>query len=862
MTFRPYQPRFVDAMLGALVEFDRVLGVAPTGSGKCLGRGTPVLMFDGTTRPVETIKVGDRLMGPDSTDRRVRSVCRGREPLYRVVPLKGAPYVVNASHILSLRITGLGLKHITDANGQRYRTGEIAELTVRDYLRSSATFHHCAKGWRVGVEFAPADPLPALLPPYLLGLWLGDGHSNGPSISKPDPEIEEYVGRFIHTHGLTLRKYEGKTCPTLNITAMPRWAGPAEGGNPVQRLLREYGLLGNKHIPHPYKTASRADRLQLLAGLIDSDGAVAHGGCDWITSRERLAQDFAYVARSLGFAAYMHPCRKSCQNGFTGDYYRVSVSGDLSVVPTRIARKRFAPRRQIKDVLVTGIRVEPMGEGEYFGFELDGDGRFLLGDFTVTHNTVMAGEITRRCLPFGPVLFLADAQELVKQAADKLGVWAGVIPQVEMAEEHAQPGDRLVVATTQSMARRLEKWPADYFSLVIVDEAHRNTLGTQAQKVLGHFAAAQVAGITATPFRSDKQQLSTFYQTIPCEISLVELIKEGYLARIVIQSVPVRVDLSGVRTRSGDYREEDLGVAIEPHLAECAHILAEFARGRRTVVFLPLIETSKRFVEACREYGLRAVHVDGEDRTELETFRRGEADIICNASLLTTGWDEPSLDCVMVLRPTKSLVLYSQMIGRGTRIHPGKENLLVLDPMFLSDKMDLIRPGRLLAQTPAEADSIQEALGERDESDLLEAAARALETRRRRLAEKLAEQAQRNMRVVDAIEFAVGLGEETLLDYEPTMGWEREPVTPKQAAALERMGFSLARVTCKGHANKLLDLLFKRRDLGLATPKQVKWLVKFGHPEPYVATFAEASEFLDRQFNRRSRYEVMTEEPK
>ncbi|MBE7504308.1 MAG: DEAD/DEAH box helicase [Verrucomicrobiales bacterium] len=480
---------------------------------------------------------------------------------------------------------------------------------------------------------------------------------------------------------------------------------------------------------------------------------------------------------------------------------------------------------------------------------------------TGSGKTVMAGEMARRCLPFGPVLFLADAQELVKQAADKLGIWAGTIPQVEMAESEAGPGDRLVVATTQSMARRLEKWPADYFSLVIVDEAHRNTLGTQAQKVLGHFASAQVAGITATPFRSDKQQLATFYQTIPCEISLVELIKEGYLARIVIQSVPVRVDLSGVRTRSGDYREEDLGDAIEPHLAECAEILAEHARGRRTVVFLPLIETSKRFVEACREIGLRAVHVDGEDRTELETFRRREADIICNASLLTTGWDQPDVDCVMVLRPTKSLVLYSQMVGRGTRIYPGKDHLLVLDPLFLSDSMDLIRPARLIAQTPQQARSMEEVLARGEQMDLLEVEAVAAAERKRALAEKLAEQAQRNMRVVDAIEFAVGLGEETLLDYEPTMGWEREPVSPKQAAALERMGFSLQRVTCKGHANKLLDLLFKRRDLGLATPKQVKWLVKFGYPDPYAATFAEASDFLDRQFNRRSRYEAMAEEP-
>ena len=145
--------------------------------------------------------------------------------------------------------------------------------------------------------------------------------------------------------------------------------------------------------------------------------------------------------------------------------------------------------------------------------------------------------------------------------------------------------------------------------------------------------------------------------------------------------VPAGIDLSEVRTVAGDYREDDLGQAIEPHLFRCAEILAEHARGRRTVVFLPLIDTSRKFVAACQALGLRAVHVDGNDRAGLEAFRAREADIIANAQLLSTGWDQPDVDCVMVLRPTRSLVLYSQMIGRGTRICAGKDHLLVLDPL-------------------------------------------------------------------------------------------------------------------------------------------------------------------------------------
>jgi superfamily II DNA or RNA helicase len=467
--------------------------------------------------------------------------------------------------------------------------------------------------------------------------------------------------------------------------------------------------------------------------------------------------------------------------------------------------------------------------------------------------TPCAGEIIRRTLDQGPCLFIADAQELVRQAADKIGAWTGLIPQVEMADAHAQPGDRLVVGSTQTLCRRLDRWPRDYFKLIVVDEAHRNTLGGMAQKVLGHFASAQVVGITATPFRSDKQQLGTFYQTVTCEIGLVRLIREGWLSRILIRSVPAGIDLTQVRTVAGDYREDDLGQAIEPHLFRCAEILAEHAPRRRTVVFLPLIDTSRKFVAACQSLGLRAVHVDGNDRAGLDLFRSRQADIIANAQLLSTGWDQPDVDCVMVLRPTKSLVLYSQMIGRGTRICEGKDHLLVLDPLFLSDSMDLIRPARLLAHTPAEAQALQEVLDDEDALDLLDASERAASQRRQRLAEELAARAHRNQRTVDALEFALSLGEAELADYEPETAWENQPPTGPQVELLARAGFDLSRIMGKGHASKLIDLLFRRRDLGLATPKQVRWLTRFNHPSPHLATFEEASAYLDQKFGGKRR---------
>lgn len=472
---------------------------------------------------------------------------------------------------------------------------------------------------------------------------------------------------------------------------------------------------------------------------------------------------------------------------------------------------------------------------------------------TGSGKTCMAGELIRRagC----PTLFLADAKELVIQAADKLGKWSGIIADVEMADSHAQPGSPLVVATTQSIGRRLEKYPKDAFGLIIVDEAHRNTLGDMARRVLDYFNVAQVVGITATPFRSDKRQLGSFYQKIAIDIPLVRLVREGWLSRITIKSVPSGIDLSSVRTVAGDFNEADLGAVVTPHLDALARILKENAANRRTVVFLPLIETSRQFTACCNQHGLNAVHVDGVDRSELARFCAGKANVICNASLLTTGWDEPSVDCVYILRPTKSFVLYSQMVGRGTRIHPGKQDLLVLDPLFLSDTMGLIRPARLVAKDEEQAKRMDVALSAGRPMDLFDAQEEAeagIESdRHAALIARLRECSKRKARTVDAVEFAYALGDDDLAEYEPQTDNEAEAVTPGQAGVLERAGFDREAFKCKGQAHEFIDRIVQRRQQGLATPKQLKWLIKFKHPSPQTATFEEAGAFLDMKFNVR-----------
>jgi hypothetical protein len=356
-----------------------LIALGPPGIGKCLAPGTPVLLFSGEIRPVEQIRTGDLLMGPDSQAREVLSTTSGIDHMYRVIPAKGASYVVNAPHVLSLRMSPTG-------KGEFYN--QIVNISVEDYLKQNRTFKHHAKGWRApGVHFSSFSSTLLSLEPYFLGLWLGDGDSVYPAITTPDEEIRIYLERYAQAvPGIRFRKYtvkEGR-CPHYALTTGKHGRNSQ---NYILNELRHLNLINNKHIPFIYKTATVTERQDLLAGLLDSDGYWGSGCFEIVSVHPRLADDILFLARSLGLAAYMTPKKAKCQTGAEGLYYRIVISGDFTHIPIKVHRKRPTARKQKKDVLSVGIQVKYEGIGPYCGFQLSGDGLFLLGDFTVTHNT-------------------------------------------------------------------------------------------------------------------------------------------------------------------------------------------------------------------------------------------------------------------------------------------------------------------------------------------------------------------------------------------------------------------------------------------------------------------------------------------
>lgn len=471
--------------------------------------------------------------------------------------------------------------------------------------------------------------------------------------------------------------------------------------------------------------------------------------------------------------------------------------------------------------------------------------------------TVVFAKITEEQVRRGKrVLILAHRGELLTQAADKLEAVTGLRCATEKAEESCLGSwYRIVVGSVQSLMRerRLNQFPTNYFDTIVVDEAH-HVLSDGYQRVLNYFESAQVLGVTATPDRGDMRNLGSYFESLAYEYSLPQAIKDGYLSPIKAVTIPLQLDLSGVGTQNGDFKVGDLGNALDPYLYSIADEMQSYCRDRKTVVFLPLVKTSQKFCEILRERGFRAVEVNGNsgDRAEvLEAFDRGDYNVLCNSMLLTEGWDCPTVDCVVVLRPTKVRSLYCQMVGRGTRLAPGKEHLLLLDFLWHTERHELCRPAHLICESEEVAQKMTEQLETAGcPVDIEEAEKKAAEDvvaqREEALAKQLSEMKARKRKLVDPLQFELSIQAEDLANYVPTFGWEMAPPSAKQLQTLEKLGIFPDSIDNAGKATKILDRLNKRMETGLTTPKQIRFLEGRGFQHVGTWQFDTARKLIDR----------------
>ena len=636
-------------------------------AGKCHGIDTPIIMFDGTIKKVQDIKVGDQLMGDDSTPRNVLSLARGREMMYDVIPLKGDKYTVNESHILSLRSSTNSSKKI--------KKGTIIDISLVDYLNLPKSYHGrggSLLGYRVGIDFSEKN---IDLDPYFLGYWLGDGNSRNVGITTIDECVIDYYINYAKKMGLNIRKCDsnGTRCPTYYAT---NGKGKGNPENKILNMLRKYKLINNKHIPKEYKCNSRKIRLELLAGIIDSDGSLSHNAYDIIQKNERLLDDIIYLARSLGFAAYKTKCEKSCMykgEMKTGIYYRTNIHGKgVETIPVKCERKKAKNIKRRANHLNTRIKIEKKEVDNYYGFTLDGNHRYLLGDFQVTHNTVMSLNIISQLAK--KTLVVVHKDFLLKQWKERIEQF---LPDARVGLIKAKVIDiedkDIVMASLQSLSmKEYDKGTFDEFGLVVCDEVH-NFAAEVFSRALFKTNFKYSLGLSATITRKD---------------GLSKVFK-WHLGDIVYRNTKKKIDIVNVEcheyfNESPQYSQEVvLPFNNKPNMARMINNICNFSdridyivkilvkikkneKNRNTLLLSDRREHLKELKSRIdqKNIGKTGYYVGGMKDNELK-YTEDNCDIIlATFSMAAEGLDLPKLDSVILCSPKSSI---EQSVGRILR---------------------------------------------------------------------------------------------------------------------------------------------------------------------------------------------------
>ena len=680
----------------------------PTG---CHAKGTLILMHDGSTKTVECVRVNDKLMGPDSQPKSVLSLIKGQQQLYKITPKKSESFVVNADHILCLKSTQEKCKEKSVPG--RLTKGKVEYVTVKEYLSKSKWYKHTRKLWKTSVDFS-VKPKPTI-DPYSMGCLLGDGSlKNAVCLTTMDSEVAHVAYTLAWQFNLSVRKATklNNLASSYYITKT-KSKGKGKTSSIITHLitLGLYGLTSqNKFIPDIYKTGSRETRLSVLAGLIDTDGHLnknSSNGFDFISKSKRLATDFQFIARSVGLRATLSKCKKTCQNDFEGTYLRVHLSGNCSVIPTRIERKKASNSKQKKDCLVTGFKVTPFYEdNRYYGFNLNGDHLYLTADFTVHHNTgkslVIAGIICRMMYeyPNTRILMCTHVKELIEQNVKALrSVWAtapvGINSASLKTRDTAHPiiyaGIASIVRKVQDLGRR---------DIMFIDECHLVGPGENSmyQQVIAKLSEInplmKVIGLSATPFRMGQGRLidGDIFDDVCLDLTSLDefnkFIDDYYMCPLIPKRTEFQYDVSNVPVIAGDFNQRELQVSVDQAILTRQALLEAVELGRdrkKWLVFCSGVDHAEHVAEELNRLSITAEAVTnktpGEQRDRLLTAHKaGLFKAIVNNAILTTGYDDSGIDLIVDLAHTMSPGRHVQKYGRGTRP--------VYDPRFTPQQLE------------------------------------------------------------------------------------------------------------------------------------------------------------------------------
>lgn len=696
---RDYQDKAIDAGCDFFTDKRHYNGliILPTG---CHARGTGILMYDGTIKLVEEILPMDLIMGPDSRPRMVINLCGGFEEMYKIKPIKGESFIVNEGHILCLISTNEGKKNSFSCY---QKGGEKTFISVGDYLLKSKSFKHLRKLSKSGCINFQKQKTILPIDSWMLGIMLGDGCFMNGSISftTMDIEIEKEMISNAFKFNCIIRKETKPNNIASNFYFVKKdFRRNNTVSNQLMNYIKKIGLNGmnseNKFIPNIYKYSAIKDRYNILAGLLDSDGSHdGRGGFDYISKSIRLANDVCFICRSLGLSANISPCKKASQNGTVGDYFRVYISGNTNLIPCRVKRKKAPKRKQIKNHLLTGFTIEPLGKDFYYGFTLNDDYLYLTSDFTIHHNSgksVVAANIIGRINE--PMGILQPNKEILQQNFSKYisyGYRAGIYS----ASAGMKFIDDVTFCTIGSVVKKPHlfkkhrKWIIDECHLVNAEEGMYKDFMT----ALDH---PKVLGLTASPYRLEQTGYGTsmlkflnrtnprFFNKVNYYIQNMLLFEAGHLADLEYWDFTVIDRKELILNSSGsDYTTESLRryyakIDFPTKTIEMGNRL--LAKRKNLVIFCSLISEAKTVQKGIPgSYVVSNDTPDDERDRILSQFKRGIIKCVINVGIISIGFDYPELEACLLAFSTMSLARYYQCIGRIMRPHINKIKAWVVD---------------------------------------------------------------------------------------------------------------------------------------------------------------------------------------
>ena len=666
---RNYQKETVDVCL------KKTCGTIEAMTG-CHSKGTNILLYDGHFKKVEDITTDDIIMGWDSTPRTVLKTINGIGEMYKIIPNKGDNFIVNEDHYLTL-------KHTV--------TKTIIDIQVKEFLKLKPKGRSLYKLFKTEIDFITGNKLPIV--PYFLGLLLGGGSIiNNINITTQDFAIENEIYKNAKTFNCTVRKEKGNNCYTYYFT------NNYKHNNKLKAEIAKLGLLGHKadskFIPYIYKTATKKERLELLAGLLDTDGYMYNNNYDYVSKSKTLANDLAYIARSVGLRATVVPTHKYSQTGRGGKYYRVFISGLTHLIPCKLLHKIAKKTTYNKDPLVTGFKVEYIGLDNYYGFIIDGDHRYVFNDFFVTHNSGKTVTfINLICKIKEPTLILVHTRELLNQTIEKLTQFTTIKKDdVGIIGDGKFTVKPISVGLHQTMSRltndKLDKVNR-MFGMIIADETHIVAAQTFYATMV-NLKAKYKFGFSATPLREDGLTDVIFWATGPhihkvAQEKLINNIIKPKYKKIVTDYYYPLISTDEYQMMLTDMAENSsrnmlIFETLKDYKGKCICLLC--GRTSQVAIFQ-------------RKFGKKAVSITSKTAKKLRVERMnmikdGRVDIIISTiNLFSTGIDIPRLEILALCSPFKSKVLVPQCAGRLTRPYPGITEKWIID--FVDNNVELLR---------------------------------------------------------------------------------------------------------------------------------------------------------------------------